>query len=581
VVLGHRRLAIRDLSSAGRQPMLDVSGEVCVTYNGEIYNYEPLRRQIEREAGYRFRSTCDTEILPIGWRLWGEGLFERIEGMFAVALWDRARQQLVLARDGVGIKPLYIAHVGNVLWFASEIKGVLASMRVPVRIDTAALHTYMAAGYPERDSTLLQQVRQLAPGTVQRWSASGCVDRRYWQPRRDPVIRNSCEAADAVKACLLEVTSEMTISDVPIGLLLSGGIDSALLALTLGNKMPCYTACFEERSHDEAAAARAIASVAGSPWKAVPVGNSSGTVEDFVAAALSVDGQLADSSCLAHYALCRAVRREVKVALAGDGADEFFGGYPTYLASRAASILAPVVPRLLARRASSWLARSVSIDESRLPWREVAARFLAGLAYALKGHHAEWRRITPASSLPALYGPAMRYLLETDPLREYRDAATADGNVLDRSLLADQLFYLPADMLVKVDRSSMAHGLEIRVPFLDRRLMDLARTLHGSLLAPLLGRNKRVLRSVLGTLNAPPDSITGPKRGFNVPLARLLRNDLRAMGEELIERNVDVYEPWLAPDGLRRMWREHIQGLANHAYPLWAVLVFGIWRRTL
>lgn len=580
VGFGHRRLAIRDLSEAGRQPMLDDSGQICVTYNGELYGDDVLRRTLERETGHVFRTRCDTEVLPIGWRVWGESLFGRIEGMFAIALWDARTRTLVLARDAAGVKPLYWHEAGQTLHFASEVKALVAA-GLPCRIDPQAFHTYLACGYPDPDASLLEGVRQVPPGTMLIARAGERRMVRFWEPHRRGGERDPEAAVQKVIQTLRQVCSEMRVSDVPLALLQSGGIDSALLAMELDPAVPCFTASFSERSHDETEAASRLAQAGGHPWEAVPVDGSSGLLEDFVATAHHVDGQLADSSCLAHYVLSRAVRRRTAVALAGDGADEFFGGYPTYRASRLAARVAPWIPTGLALGLADRIEGLFGGDEGRLPLHVVAARFLRGLSAPGTTQHVEWRRLTPARRLSSLYGPQMRPLLDLDPLATYRgalDQAGADASVFDRCLLADQRVYLPGDMLAKVDRMSMAHGLEIRVPFLDRRMMDLAGSFDADLLAPATGPTKRVLRLALATTAAPEDVVSARKRGFNLPVARLLRRELRPVGDRLFGPQVDVYEPLLQPDALRALWREHLEGRRNHDYLLWALLIFGAWR---
>lgn len=580
VGLGHRRLAIRDLSEAGHQPMADERGEVWVSYNGEIYNDELLREEIARETGYRFRSSCDTEILPIGWRLWGEGLFDRIEGMFAIALWDARERSLVLARDGAGIKPMYYAMADGCLLFASEVKGLLAAALLRPSVDLPSFHTYLAAGYPDPDRSLLESVRQVPAGSIVRPVGNRVAIRRFWQPSRHPVVAEAAQARDQVSALLTRVCKDMRISDVTVGLLLSSGVDSALIAMSAGSDLPCYTAAFDDRSHDESDDAARIAQRSGHPWTLVPVAQGADLVDDFLAMVEHVDGQLADSSALAHYAISRAVRREVKVVLAGDGADEFFGGYPTYRASLIAQRVAPWMPRHATRAVALALSRRLGgADESRIPWHEKLTRFLLGATDPHCSPHAQWRRIAMPHLLPALYGEPMRPLLDVDPLRSYANTLEeAEGTLLDRCLLADERYYLPADMLAKVDRMSMAHGLEIRVPFLDRRVMALAGSLDGSLLTGFAGPSKKVLRELLRSTGVPADIAAAPKKGFNVPVARLLRRELRSLGAQLLDRDADVFAPLLRPDEVRRLWLEHLEKRANHGYLLWALLVWGAWR---
>jgi asparagine synthase (glutamine-hydrolysing) len=578
--LGHRRLSIRDLSENGHQPMADDAGEVWVSYNGEIYNYGNLRREIEHVAGYHFRSDCDTELLPIGWKLWGAQLFDRLEGMFAIALWDRRTSQLVLARDGIGIKPLYVAETQRAIYFGSEIKALLATGALRRDINAAAFHTYLSIGYTAPDESLLDGIHQVLPGSVVTIDRDGKAQSlRFWTPRREPRIADMGEALDGLHDVLGTVCAEMLAADVPVGLLQSSGVDSALLAFSVRRDIPSFTATFEEVSHNEAHAAQRLAALAGHPWHPVPVDSHNDLADVFRHVALAVDGQLADSSCLAHYLLSGAVRREVTVALAGDGADEFFAGYPTYKASRVAGMIAPVVPKRAASFAANALAGRYGADESRLPWHQVVGRFLQGMAAPAGTHHAEWRRLAAPETLRDIAGAALRPMLDHDPMQGYRQPLRErGGNLLDRCLLADQTFYLPGDMLMKVDRMSMAHSLEIRVPFLDRRMMDFAGQLDGNLLARRTGNGKRILRQSISALGADDEFVKGAKRGFNVPLAKLLRRDLKSVGDRLLQHMPDIFSPLLAPDALRRLWRDHLDGRRNHAYLLWALLIFGTWR---
>lgn len=580
VAFGHRRLAVRDLSEAGRQPMLDAAAEICVTYNGEIYNDRALREQIARQCGYRFRSSCDTEILPIGWRLWGEALFDRLEGMFAVALWDGRDGSLVLARDGVGIKPLFYAEHDGRLYFASEIKGILAAGAFRPSLDYRAFHEYLASGYTAPDSSLAAEVRQVPPGSLIRLRPGERTARRFWAPRRAPTHTDEREAVELLQSTFEQVAIDMRASDVPMGLMLSSGIDSTVIALSGAPGLPCFTASFREASHDESAAAQRVAALSGNEWSQVTVDDQTDLAGDFEAMVHHLDGQLADSSALAHFGISRAIAQKVKVALAGDGADEFFGGYPTYRASLLAARIEGIAPKRAARAVAEGISRVFGgADESRVPWHEKLVRFLRGLSTSYGDPHPEWRRIAFDSVLPGLYAPRMQWLLSEDPLLAYRrQVREARGELIDRCLLADQTYYLPADMLVKVDRMSMAHGLEIRVPFLDRRVMDLAGSMHSALLLGPSGTTKRVLRSLAQTLGAPDDLVRAGKKGFNVPVAGLLRGPLRRLSDHYFHRDLSVFEPMLAPDRVRALWREHAERRRNHGYLLWALLTWGVWQ---
>lgn len=322
---GHRRLAIRDLSDAGHQPMLDPTDSVMVTFNGEIYNDASLRAEIEAQSDYRFRTRCDTEVLPIGWKLWGPDLFDRLEGMFAIAIWDRANDQLVLARDPVGIKPLYYALAGDTVLFSSELKGILASERISPAIDPSSFHTYLAAGYCDVGKSLVANVNQVTPGSYSIFTPTTVTSSVYWQPRRTGTITDQTEARNELHERLGAACTNLLISDVPVGLMLSSGIDSGILSTLLaGQKVPAFTARFASSSFDEGTGAQDLARLGGHDWHAIFVDEQTDIIEDFKAVALAVDGELADSSALAHFMICRALRKQVTVALAGDGADEFF-----------------------------------------------------------------------------------------------------------------------------------------------------------------------------------------------------------------------------------------------------------------
>jgi len=579
IALGHRRLAIRDLSDAGRQPMRDPSGRITVTYNGEIYNYQELRGLLEAEVGYRFRSTCDAELLPIGYLAWGRQLFERLEGMFAIGLWDASAQQLVLARDGVGIKPLYYHRAGDTVLFASEVKGLLVDSAVRRELLAASLHRFIAQGYVSPNASLLNGIAQIPPGTVRTIGINGTKDHCFWQPQRTPEINNLADAMDGLRHILPDVVGSMLVSDVPLGLLQSGGIDSSLVALSLrGQRRPAFTAGFDESSHDESGLASQVARFAGHDHHVVSIERDRDLIADFKAMVMQFDGQLADSSGFAFYALCRAVRRRVRVVLSGDGADEFFGGYPTYRASRFAAALGRVTPSFLTTGLGRTLLSAGARNERRLPSSVLLGRFLRGLAAPAGTHHAEWRRLSWPDNLAMIYGPALQPLLSEDPLAGYRAAVLdGQGDLVDRCMLADQRYYLPSDMLMKVDAMSMAHSLEVRVPFLDRRIMDFAARIDHRLLCPLRGPDKLVLRRYLQELQVPAPILKARKMGLNVPVARLLRQELRPLATEMLDREADTLHPFFKPDGIRNLWQLHLDGRIDAGYLLWALLTLSIW----
>lgn len=578
--LGHRRLAIRDLSELGRQPIADPSGRIMVTFNGEIYNDRELADELARDFGLIRRGHSDSEIIPLGFAAWGPALFERLEGMFAIALWDGANQRLYLARDAAGIKPLYVFENPDQICFASELKGLLAHPAVPRRVEASALSEYLALGYSAPGRCLLAGVEELPPATVRCYDLAGQSDTRYWQPRRSGEIRRLDEACEAVGETLSRVVSDMLVSDVPVGVLQSGGIDSTLIACALGKRdFPLFTASFEGASHDESVQAGAVARLCERKHNLVPVDTGTDAPEVFREMVKACDGQLADSSAFAVLLLSRAIRSDVTVALSGDGADEFFGGYPTYRATRLAGRIAPVLPAGLLRTLGRLCLAVNGGSSARYPVNEVAGRFLLGAAHGSPQCHAAWRQLTTPEDVAALLRLAPADVSRTG-LGGYASVLleqSAGNSATDAALLADQGFYLPGDMLQKVDRMSMASSLEIRVPFLDRRMMDLAGRIDLRLLTPRLPPDKRVLRSLAARWGAPKGIVGAPKKGFNLPLANLLRGPLRQLGDHYLDRRADALEEMLDPTAVRRLWASHVSGKRNHGYAVWSLLVFGLW----
>lgn len=583
--LVHRRLSIQDLSEAGRQPMADPAGRAIVSYNGELYNTAELKAELHRDFGVTFRSTGDTEVLPHAYLAWGEDMVDRLEGMFAFALWDTARQRLLLARDGIGIKPVWMARTASSFAFASEPKALFEAGASRDRLDPSALHTFLAAGHPGPDRSLFEDITPLGAGT---WCVVDGRDgnesrRRFWAPRRVGGIASERDAVELVGRTVGDVVASQLISDVPLGVLQSGGIDSTVISLAVArghHRAPLFTATFGSETFDEIDAAREVAAVAGLPLHEVQIGGQTDVAAAFVTAAHHADGQMADTGFLAFYELSRAVRRHTTVVLSGDGGDEFFCGYETYRATLAAERVRwiPPVCWAAAGRLGYHLARQ---NEHRLPAVTVLARFGLGMASGGRHPHVEWRRLLPAFMTERVYGPALQPALDVSPLaaygRLYDEAIDAGSSVLDAAMHADQWFHLPS-IIAKVDLMSMAHSLEVRVPLLDRRVMEVAGRIDAALHYPRGGRRKHVLRHVAAALGAPASVTERGKTGFNVPIAALMRGALAPVCEHVFERHADTLAPYLAADPVRRLWRDHRAGRANHAFALWPLAVLGAFR---
>ena len=589
VALGHRRLAIIDVSASGSQPMLSRDGCIALSFNGEIYNYRALRRDLEAE-GVQFRGSSDTEVLAEALARWGsEQTLGRILGIFAFAAWDTRGQRLILARDHLGVKPLYWGERAGGLMFASELKALRALPGWSPAIDRDALAGFLRLGQVQGPASIYRGVHQLPPGTWLQWSPrEGTAVRAYYDLRgvaragaADPLGGSEQDARDRLEGLIDGVLAEQMVADVPLGAFLSGGIDSSLVVALMQRRTPqpvrTFTIGFGQRGFDEAAHALAVARHLGTEHTELYVGERE--LLDLVPRLAEVyDEPFADASGLPTLLVCALARGQVTVALSGDGGDELFAGYNRHLWTErlwGAAARYPAWARRLARAALSapparlWDALAAPLPTGRRP-RQVgdklqkAARMLAHPTLAAA--YGELRAVWPhPERLVRGAGP----VAAPPPLDPDLDTLTA-------LQLADALTYLPDDILTKVDRASMSLGLEVRVPLLDPRIGALAWRLPRALKVRD-GNGKWLLRQVLAR-HLPPALFERPKSGFTVPLDAWLRGPLRDWAESLIlgaEPAGGVMDA--AP--VRRLWRAHRAGVVDAGQRLWTALVALDWAR--
>jgi asparagine synthase (glutamine-hydrolysing) len=519
VVLGHTRLAIIDLSPLGHQPMQTSDGRLTVAYNGELYNFQQLRGELER-LGTRFRSDSDTEVVLEAFRTWGDGALEKLNGMFAFALWDAASERLLLARDPLGIKPLYWRHASGQLWFGSEICALRADSRWTPEVAPAAVGSYLRHGYVPGPASIFRGVEKLMPGHALAWKAGALSQWRYWRleagdPIEGPLDFSSC--IDRLDKLLGDSVERQMISDVPIGAFLSGGIDSSavvsLMVERARGRVQTFSIGFEEQASDEAPFARAVARHLGTQHEELYVKR-----EDARRAAeelpILYDEPFADPSQLPTLLLSRMTRRHVKVALSGDGGDELFAGYDHYgrfqqllpwlrLPRPLRERLAAVAPRFGNPRLRNALGHLGATNPASLGYRILSA-FREGLLADLVGEEA-------ARENPVFF--------------ETWQNAPADSE-LKRLLFADARVYLPDDILTKVDRASMSIALEVRVPLLDVQLTHFAMSLPLGLL--WRGRERKAPLRAVAYRRVPRELLDRPKHGFGMPLHDLLADRIDA-----------------------------------------------------
>jgi asparagine synthase (glutamine-hydrolysing) len=580
--LAHRRLSIVDLSAAGRQPLANETGEVLTVFNGEIYNHGVLRAQLEAR-GHRFTSRTDGEVLVHGWEEWGADLLPRLNGMFAFALWDDRRRRLVLARDRLGVKPLYLLDSGRRLAFASEAKALALAFPDAVSIDWNAIDAYLHFGFVPQETGVYREIRALPPG---HWLEVGEHEQRltrYWELRFAPAATPPGGWRRAVRATLAAAVKRRLVADVPVGVLLSGGVDSsvvAALARRTGAEPEAFTVAFDGAAAADGSdlhAARTVAAHLGLRQHECIVGATEVQALDELVWAFGVP--FADASAVPLHHLGRmAAAADTKVLLTGDGGDEVFGGYSNvqaaYLGWMCRRTAAVVPGGLGALRAAAAL-------DGRLPRRpRLLHRLVTVLAYAARDLDAglRWTNGWHGAALGALRGPALRDAAANgdDLLVRHARAAAADNDI-ERRLLAWLAVILPGDFLVKADVALMAASVEGRSPFLDVETVELgARIPLGSKLSPL--RPKHLLKRVALDLGLPRAPILRRKRGFDAPVAAWLRGPLRARARDCLLGTLPARG---VIDGavVRRAWEAHAAGADEDAHRLWILFCLELWFR--
>jgi asparagine synthase (glutamine-hydrolysing) len=566
VALAARRLSILDLEH-GDQPIASEDGSVVVVQNGEIYNYPELRRELER-AGHRVRTHCDTEALVHLYEEHGVGFAARLRGMFAVAIWDARRRRLVLARDPYGIKPLYFRHVGGELRFASELRALPRGA-----VDLDALEAFLAFNSIPAPYSIFTDVRKLPAGHVLTWHDGDVTTERYARP--GPAAADALRSGDEgelveeLRTRLRDSVRAHLLSDVPVGVLLSGGVDSAALAALAaqetGDPVHTFTIGFAERSFDERADARLVAERYGTEHHELLVRPEPELLLRALADAF--DEPFADSSALPTYLVSQLAAEHVKVALSGEGGDELFGGYYTYQADLMADNLAQ-----LARLARPFVeALPSSSRKASLDYK--AKRFVrAAHLPPLERHHG-WKEIFSPEARAELTGRRAAF----DPVDVYRAryAETADAPELARLQDVDFGVYLVDDLLVKTDRASMAHSLEARVPFLDPVVTNLAFALPTRLKVRGLAK-KVLLRKAVEPL-VPREVVHGRKRGFSIPAAAWLRGELEPFARETLSPSTLTRQGFFQPQPVARLLDEHVAGREDWSRQLWGLLAFTLW----
>jgi asparagine synthase (glutamine-hydrolysing) len=571
--IGMRRLAIIDVNS-GHQPMTGEDGRIVVVFNGEIYNFRELAAELQA-LGHRFRTRSDTEVIVHAWEQWGEAALSRLNGMFGIAVWDGATRTLWLARDRAGIKPLHYAIDGGRLVFGSEIKSLLADPRVPRALDPHALDHYCSFLYTPPDRSIFAGIRKLPPGHALRWRDGGVHTWRYWDLPDETFRGTEEEAALTLRSILRDAVRSHMISDVPLGAFLSGGVDSSivvgLMAEASRQPVKTFSIGFEESSFNELPYARAVASRFGTDHHEFVVRPDALSILDRLIA--HFDEPFGDASAIPTWYVSEIAGRHVTVVLSGDGGDELFGGYTRYRPH----------------------ARVDAFDRLPVPGRHAAARlawrhwprgfrgrnFLRHVAQDAVGRYVESVGFFNPDEKQALYTAAFaRATADADAFAAMSGILAADTHLSwpSRLMRFDFRTYLPNDGLTKVDRMSMAHSIESRVPLLDTAVVEFAATLPASFKITASGRQKHVLKQAVADL-LPASILDRAKHGFGAPVGRWFGGDLRELFADTLLSPRARGRGYFEPRAVERLVADHASRRRDHTLRLWLLVVLELWQR--
>jgi asparagine synthase (glutamine-hydrolysing) len=571
VALGMRRLSIIDLST-GHQPIHNEDRSVWIVFNGEIYNFRELRKALEA-AGHTFYTSTDTEVIVHAYEQWGQDAIARLRGMFGLAIWNTRTRTLLVARDRIGIKPMYYAAVNDRLYFGSELKSLLQAPDVPRELDPGALDHYLSFLYTPRDGSIFKSVRKLPPGHLLTWQDGRTTIDRYWQmPADETFTGTEADATSQLRAVLTDAVRSHLISDVPLGAFLSGGIDSSLVVGLMsevsGARVKTFSIGFDEPEFDELEPARVVAKHFGTEHHEFVVKPDGVGILDRLIS--HFDEPFADSSAIPTWYVSEMARRHVTVVLSGDGGDELFGGYDRYMPH----------PRVVAfdRYSPRALRRVAAIAAARLPHGVRGKNFLRHVGRDEQGRYLDAIRFFGADEKPALLtNDLLRAIDGPDPetqlARHFERFAHLPWP--SQMMRFDAETYLPEDVLTKVDRMSMAHSIESRVPLLDNQVIAFASALPASLKIKD-GRRKHILKEVAARL-LPSAILNRRKQGFGVPLGTWFRGNLRELFADTLLSPISLQRGYFQPAFVRQILDEHLAGKRDHTLRLWQLVVFEKW----
>jgi len=581
VFFGHRRLSIIDLAG-GHQPLSNEDGTVWVLLNGEIYNFQELKEDLEKK-GHCFQTRSDTEVIAHGYEEYGKNCIERLHGMFAIAIWDEGKKTLLLARDRLGKKPLYYSLINETFLFASELKALMAYPHFPRQIDPLSFMKYLFYEFVPSPHTIFREAKKLPAASYLLWDERGREMKEYWSPfpgkDRDEVLPEK-EAEERMMELLKKAVKRRLISDVPLGIFLSGGIDSSLIAALAQKEVPgkvkTFSISFEDPSFDESKYALLASRHIGTDHYEKRM-----TPENLLHLVPKLpdilDEPMADASIIPTYLLSQFTREQVTVALGGDGGDELFAGYPTYLAHQVATRYERWLESL--HPVLNFLGNLLPVSDGNISFDFKVKKFLSGVGFPDGIRNYVWLGSFISSNLPEVLSPEISVQFDEIRLVEEISSRERDFPLKDRITLLQYLdlkLYLQESILVKVDRASMANSLEVRAPFLDHELVEFIMGLPSTY--KLKGFTSKYLLKKAAQPYLPNEIIQRKKKGFGVPIAKWTKGPLKEMFMDLLSFDRIRGEGLLNPQRVEKLLQDHLLNRRDNRKQLWTLLVWELWR---
>jgi asparagine synthase (glutamine-hydrolysing) len=572
ISLGAVRLRIIDLEG-GDQPLFSADGNVVVVFNGEIFNHREVRTQLEA-AGFKFKTRCDTEVILQAFLHWGAECFSRLRGMFAIAIWVQSEGRLILARDRMGVKPLYYSLQDGEIYFGSELKCIFAHPAVRRKLSLDGLNCFLSLNYVPGPLTLVDGIVKLMPGHLLDWRNGSCDIRSYLAAlAKRPAPFSVDEACQELDSLLTEAVGEQLLADVPVGIWLSGGLDSSTIlhyAAQAGcSHLRTFSVTFPGYSFDEAEYIRKASAYFGTQHSEFEMSTDAPLVDAVERIAYYSDEPSADAGALPLWFLAQMTARDVTVVLTGEGSDELFAGYLTYKADRYSSAIRRLPSGL--RRTALRCAMLLAVSDEKISFEYKLKRFLHGSLLSPEMAHVFWNGTFSETEKSRLF-----LFADSGPLASLI-AGMGNGAGLERYLEFDQRYYLPDDILYKVDRISMAHSLEVRPPFLDPRIVDFAECLPQH--HKLRGSNSKYVLRRLMKDKLPPAVTRRPKVGFDVPIHEWLRGALRPLLLDTLSPELVSASGLFSSPAIGSLVREHLERRGNYGYHLWGLMTLLIWMK--